>query len=135
MPEYVICCSNCGQEVDLESADTGYCPNCNKWMLDWEHYRQRKQLREESRAGLAAILSPPGLFDALMNMPDDVWNTAVEADKQAGCDKLAKKPRRAKPDAKKRMRSYKGEEIEMVCPLCGHNRITRYPSRTHHYDG
>jgi hypothetical protein len=84
----------------------------------------RRRSMEETERALGALFREQfeEKLKALESIPDEVWATAEEADKEA----QQPPPRTRKPKKHKSKRKYKGETIKMTCPLCGHASVTRY---------
>ena len=96
--------------------------------IDWDEIdrisaEKRRKSRERTGRAISAAMRDSSGIDRIEAIPDDVWQAAVEADAKEKQSK--KKPRAAKP--KKRASSRRPGVIDMVCPLCGHDKVKRYP--------
>ena len=129
-------CLECGAPMSHEDIERGMCPKCKTLTpereaelaaLDEKNCKQREELSQRAVRELkeSAQRSREERLQRLREIPDEVWQAAVEADK-----KRKPNPPQAKPKATKdRQHPLRPEEVEMTCPLCGHDKVMRYPQR------
>jgi hypothetical protein len=119
-----------------EDIEGGMCPECKALTpereaelraLDEEDQRRREWLLREAEHSIGKVLVNPEGLRQLRTINDQAWEAAVEADK-----KQKPKPPQPRPkttdDGQQPLRP---QEVEMTCPLCGHDRVMRYPQRTY----
>jgi predicted RNA-binding Zn-ribbon protein involved in translation (DUF1610 family) len=134
-----LSCPHCHEPVTEAERYSGRCPHCGelfperKTELDKLDEEREHEIAREDRASLqrlsVALRNTAGL-ERLRAISDEEWQAAVEAD--ASEEQEGRTPSRSRKLSKDRKKTSRRapEEIEMVCPLCGHTRVMRYPYRS-----
>jgi predicted RNA-binding Zn-ribbon protein involved in translation (DUF1610 family) len=132
-----LLCAHCRRPVTKADKELGKCPHCGAMLitpareaelaeLNKLDMVQREKSRERTQESLSALFSKLSKerFERLLAISDEEWEAATE-------DKSTQDEHMAPPTSrqKKTRESRKPEEIEMICPLCGHAKVTRYPYR------
>lgn len=131
--EFVLC-AHCRKPITKTDKELGKCPHCGAMLATFEREAELAELskldalrREKSQENalaswksLTSKLSRERL-ERIHAISDTEWEAATK-DESTQDEHVPPPP----PQKRKRV-SRKPEEIKMVCPLCGHSKVMRYP--------
>ncbi len=139
-----LLCAYCRQPVTKIDKELGKCPHCDAPLTTFEREAELAELAESDKVRRGkfqedALKSLTALtdrlskkhFERILAVSDEEWETAEKSDRERERGATTKKERPhgkyTPPPQKKVSVSRKPEEIEMICPLCGHSKVKRYP--------
>jgi len=139
--EGFLLCAHCRHPVTRADKERETCPHCGARLISSAreaeldeiraaYERQLRKMRqafarERAAADRAALARRQA---RLLAITDEEWQAAVEADK--GRDPNPAQKALAESGKQEKTERRRAEVIDMTCPLCGHNKVKRYPYRS-----